>query len=173
MIDGLLDLSRVSRVPLAPQPTDLTAQIRATVASVGRRYPSAPRLTVPAGLQAVVDPGLTQKLFERIVDNCCKFVATGATPAVTVEAHDTPAGCEYVVRDNGVGFDPAQAGKLFRPFQRLHRPSEFPGLGVGLAMAQRIVERHGGRVGIDSQPGVGTTVRFTLAPVAGHDEGGT
>jgi light-regulated signal transduction histidine kinase (bacteriophytochrome) len=172
MIDALLELSRVSRVPLAPQPTDLAAQIRAAANSVGRRYPQAPVLIAPAGLDAVVDPGLTQKLFERVIDNCCKFAAKGVPPSIAVEVHDTPAGREYRVRDNGVGFEPVHAGKLFRPFQRLHAASEFPGLGIGLVLVQRIVERHGGRVAIDGHPGAGTTLRFTLAPDPRREEGG-
>lgn len=166
MIDGLLDLSRVSRVAFAPAPTNVSAQIQAAAATVGRAYPTRPVVTAPTGVEAVVDPGLTQKLFERVLDNSCKFVAAGAVPTIDIDVHDTADGPEYVVQDHGLGFDPAYAGKLFRPFQRLHPAAEFSGIGIGLAIVHQIVERHGGRVAIDGRPGHGTTLRFTLTPPA-------
>lgn len=166
MIEGLLELSRVSRAPFAPQETDLSPMIRRTAAEMVRRYPHAPTLTVPDRLDAIVDRDLAQRLFEHVLDNCCKFSPTRPA-AIAVDVTDTAAGREYAVRDEGVGFDASFAEKLFRPFQRLHRAEDFPGIGMGLAVVRSIVERHGGRVAIDGVPSAGTTLRFTLAPPTG------
>lgn len=168
MIAGLLDLSRVGRGPCARQPVDLSALARTTAAALARHYSVEPVLTVTDGVVADADRNLSQRLFEIILDNCFKFRAPTNVLTVGIDVVDAPGGREYTVRDNGVGFDTAYADKLFRPFQRLHGVGEYPGVGMGLAVAHRIVARHGGRIAIDGRPGGGAVVTFTLPPRPGQ-----
>jgi two-component system sensor histidine kinase/response regulator len=118
----------------------------------------APDLVVRA------DRGQMALLVEHLVDNAWKFTANvpGARLAVG-RAPSTLGEAVFFVRDNGAGFDMAYADKLFKPFQRLHAVSEFPGVGIGLAIAERIVSRGGGRIWAESAPGQGATFYFTLA----------
>jgi light-regulated signal transduction histidine kinase (bacteriophytochrome) len=95
--------------------------------------------------------------------NAWKFTSASAKARIEVGVEDRPgAGREFFVRDDGAGFDMAYAAKLFRPFERLHGQSEFPGTGIGLATAERIVQRHGGRIRAEGEVGGGATFRFTL-----------
>ncbi len=97
-----------------------------------------------------------------LFDNACKF--TGPRPEAVIElgrAGDRGPGV-FFVRDNGVGFDMGYAKNLFGAFQRMHRPSEFPGTGIGLATVRRIINRHGGRIWAESAPGAGATFYFVL-----------
>jgi signal transduction histidine kinase len=105
-------------------------------------------------------------VLQNLVENAWKF--TARREDATIEFGTAPAAgdtrlCCYV-RDNGAGFDPAFAGKLFEPFQRLHAVTDFPGTGIGLASVQRIAERHGGRVWAEGAVGHGATFYFTLNP---------
>ena len=103
-------------------------------------------------------------MLENLLGNAWKFTAACASArvefGVLAGVEGTPA---YFVRDNGAGFDMAYAGKLFAPFQRLHSEKEFPGIGIGLATVQRIINRHGGRVWAESALGAGATFSFTLS----------
>jgi DNA-binding response OmpR family regulator len=162
LIDGLLVLSRVTRAELAREPVALDALAGEVVAQLRAATPArAVEVAITPGLRTAADRRLTASLLENLLGNAWKFTA-GRNPAhIAVGA--TPEGA-WFVRDDGVGFDMAYADKLFGPFQRLHSPREFEGTGIGLATAQRIVHRHGGRIWAQSTPGAGATFFFTLAP---------
>src|SRR5262249_17405719 len=99
-----------------------------------------------------------------LMGNAWKFTTRVAEPRVQFLSEQTANGPAYVVRDNGAGFDMAYVEKLFRPFQRLHGATEFPGTGIGLATVYRIVDRHGGPVGAEGSVGGGAAIYFTIPP---------
>ncbi len=100
-------------------------------------------------------------VLDNLIDNAAKYTPSERDPIVTVD-RDPARPDVYFVRDNGIGFDPSFAERIFLPFERLHRDEEYPGTGIGLANVRRIVERHGGEVWAESQPGDGTTIFFRL-----------
>ena len=163
LIDELLEFSRLARQPLRLRTVDLdalVASVRAGLAPdlAGRQieWTVAPLPTVRA------DPALLRVVLTNLLSNAVKYTE-GRDPArIALSAAFAPG--EVVVRlgDNGAGFDPRYAHKLFGVFQRLHRQEDFEGVGVGLATVQRIVTRHGGRVWAEGQPGEGATFFFTL-----------
>jgi signal transduction histidine kinase len=112
------------------------------------------------------DGVLLRQVFTNLIGNALKFSAGTRAPRVNVEATDVGPAMEIRVCDNGAGFDSAYASRLFRLFQRLHNHHEYPGTGIGLAIVKRIVERHGGSVRAESEPGVRTTFAFTLPKAA-------
>jgi light-regulated signal transduction histidine kinase (bacteriophytochrome) len=122
--------------------------------------------SVEPGLTAWGDPRLVNVALQNLIENAWKF--SGPRPIARIEFGKTETAGEsaYFVRDNGVGFDMAYVHKLFGAFQRLHSTSEFPGTGIGLAIVQRSVLRHGGRVWAEAQPGEGATFYFTLEGAA-------
>jgi light-regulated signal transduction histidine kinase (bacteriophytochrome) len=110
-----------------------------------------------------VDPTLIRTALEKLLENAWKFTANRESATIefaAIDIDDAPLAC--YVRDNGAGFDPAYANKLFQPFQRLHAAGEYPGTGIGLASVQRIIDRHGGRVWAEGAVGHGATFYFTL-----------
>ena len=117
---------------------------------------------LPDRLLVEADRGLLQVLLENLLGNAWKF--TSKVPTARIELAETTAenGRAFFVRDNGAGFDGVHAGRLFRPFQRLHATADFDGTGIGLATVQRIVSRHGGRAWAEGEVGVGATFYFTL-----------
>lgn len=164
LLDALLRLSRVSRAPMRTRPVDLSGMVEAVTADLREREPDrAVRVTVQPGVAVVGDPDLLRSALQNLVDNAWKFTGKRAGATIEFGAKRTEDGTvEAYVRDNGAGFDQALADRLFQPFQRLHTMEDFPGTGMGLASVRRIIERHGGRVGVRSQVGAGTTVSFTL-----------
>jgi len=109
------------------------------------------------------DPVQLVSLFQNLIGNALKF--RGATPPrIQVGAHLNSANWRFSVRDNGIGIDPRHFERIFRVFQRLHTRREYPGTGIGLAICKKIVERHGGRIWLESQPGEGATFYFSLPP---------
>jgi predicted ATPase/nitrogen-specific signal transduction histidine kinase len=163
LIDALLSLSEVSHLPLHAVDVDLAA-IAATVWASQDDRTGAIRFDAPGPIRARGDPLLLRQLMESLLSNARKFASRDREKSeVWVGSQLGPDGeTVYFVRDNGVGFDIAHAAKLFQPFHRLHKASEFPGIGVGLANARRIVLRHGGRIWAHAEPGVGATFYFTL-----------
>ena len=114
------------------------------------------------GLEADVDPHLARILVENLLSNAWKFTAKTRDARVVFGAEQQGDSRAFFVRDNGAGFDMTYADKLFSPFQRLHAERDFSGTGIGLATAQRIVHRHGGRIAAVGAVGEGATFTFTL-----------
>jgi len=163
LIDGLLDFSSLNWRPVTKkplQPADIAREVfdELQPEAAGRRV----ELKLARLPRCAADPTLLKQVFANLLSNALKY-SQGREPA-RVEVGCMPDGLEtaYFVRDNGAGFDMAYADKLFGVFQRLHRAEEFPGTGVGLAIVQRIVQRHGGRVWAEGKVGEGATFYFTL-----------
>jgi PAS domain S-box-containing protein len=159
LIEDLFKLSTTSRAQLTRTEVDISALARAVFNLLAKSSDREIELVVQEGLTAQADRGLTQVVLENLIGNAWKFTAGLAVPRIEVGLSLEGA---FVVRDNGVGFDMADAGKLFEPFRRLHPASQFEGSGIGLATVRRIVDRHGGRVWAKSIPGKGTSIYFTL-----------
>jgi light-regulated signal transduction histidine kinase (bacteriophytochrome) len=163
LIDDLLELSRVSRTELRRDAVDLTPLADHLVAELRRRAPErVVDFVRPDRLTAIGDARLLELVLQNLLDNAWKFTVRASPTRIELGASWDEAEPRYFLRDNGVGFDMRYADKLFDVFQRLHSESEFPGTGVGLAIVQRIVHRHGGRVWADSVVGAGSQFNFTL-----------
>ena len=164
LIDDLLNLARVSRATIHPQVIDLGAEVADIAAELQRQGPDRHvRFTIQQPALATADPTLIRAALQNLLDNAWKF--TSRCDDAAIEFGMTPdetSGSRFFVRDNGAGFDTADAGKLFKPFERLHSPSQFPGTGIGLASVRQIVERHGGRTWAEGATGAGATFYFTL-----------
>jgi signal transduction histidine kinase len=163
LIDDLLRLSRISRQQINLKPVDLSAMAENIVFELQQRDPAHhPELDLAPGLSARGDRELLRIALENLLGNAWKF--TGQTAGARIELGQELQDQERVfyVRDNGAGFDMAHADKLFTPFQRLHTTSEFPGTGIGISLAQRIIHRHGGRIWAVGAPQQGATFYFTL-----------
>ncbi len=164
LIDDLLNLSRITRVEMQRGRVDLSALARKAFEEIRKSHPERPvEFVLAEGLAAAGDERLLGVVLRNLFDNAWKFTARAGRARIEFGAVPAPPGPAYFVKDNGTGFDMTYAGKLFQPFQRLHPMREFPGTGVGLATVKRIIERHGGRVWIEAQPGQGATVYFTLS----------
>lgn len=165
LIEALLSLARVARAQLNYGPVDLGALAREALDALQMGVPQRQlTLEVQDGLVVQGDARLLRIVMENLLANAWKF--TSGRAAAAIEVGRVPGEGAFFVRDNGVGFDMAYAGKLFRPFQRLHTEAEFPGTGVGLATVRRIIARHQGRVWAESRLGEGTTFFFTLSESA-------
>jgi len=167
LIDDLLELSRVSRATVRRQPVDLAALGRAVVDELRANDPSrVVELVAPPRLDVRGDPRLLRILLENLLRNAWKF--TGSRPSARIELGVERGGdATFFVADDGVGFDPAYASRLFQPFQRLHDAAQFEGTGIGLAIVSRIVGGHGGRVWADATVDGGARFSFTLGPSRG------
>ncbi len=163
MIDGLLTLSRVGRAGLQRRPVDMAGLVENARNQLG---PDAARPTLRWEIGALPaasgDPELLQLVWINLLSNALKYSSRQAEPRIEVGTQTTDEKLVFFVRDNGVGFDMRYAGKLFNVFQRLHRQDEFEGIGVGLALVRRVIERHGGRVWAESKLNEGATFYFCI-----------
>jgi light-regulated signal transduction histidine kinase (bacteriophytochrome) len=163
LVDGVLELSRTSRAPLRRRRLDLSAIATEVVQDLRERQPSR-------NIDVVIEPDMVHQgdavliktVLMKLLDNAWKFTSKKTASRIEVSRSRQDGELVFFVRDSGAGFDMAYADKLFAPFQRLHATGDFPGIGIGLAVAQRIIVRHGGRIWAQSKPDEGTTVYFTL-----------
>lgn len=167
LIDAILGLVSHLQGPLRKRPVDLTALAAAAVDQLRGAHPERHvQVHVQQDMRTHGDPGLLMSVVGNLVNNAWKFTARCAHPRIEVGRDDSGA---FYVKDNGVGFDAQHAQNLFQPLQRLHDDKDFSGLGIGLATAFRIVQRHGGRMWADSAPGAGATFWFVLPPADAQD----
>lgn len=164
LIDGLLALSRVTRYELTKRSVDVTRTAAHVLDALAASDPSrSVRVVVQPGMQANADPQLLRSLLENLLGNAWKFTRDADAAAIEVGVCEQEGDDVFYVKDNGAGFDPEYAARLFTAFQRFHTQAEFTGTGIGLATARRIVTRHGGRVWAEGRVGEGATFYFTLA----------
>ena len=171
LLDGLLRLSRIGREPLDPHRVDLSTLAQASFTKMQQADPNrAVVFDATAPMPTVGDPTLISVLMDVLIENAWKFTSITSDARITVGR--TPDGIAFV-RDNGAGFDDRyHPNRLFKPLQRLHTEKQFPGIGIGLAIAAKIVHRHGGRIWAESKPGQGATVYFQLGEEKASGEEG-
>jgi PAS domain S-box-containing protein len=163
LLDDLLRLSRTTRVELRRQSIDLTAMAESILRDLATDEPDRQvQASVEPSLRGVGDLHLIRLALQNLIANAWKFTALRETAEITVGSMMHGSQRVFFVRDNGAGFDSRYEGKLFEPFQRLHSATDFEGSGIGLAIVQRVVVRHGGSVWAESTPGQGATFFFTM-----------
>jgi signal transduction histidine kinase len=161
LIDDLLAFSRAGQKPPARTHVDTVQLVQSIAAELARDFPST-QVSVGKLPPVMGDGALLKQVWTNLIANAFKYSSKAARPQVEIGAKHEAGEDVFWTRDNGVGFDMRYAGRLFGVFQRLHGQDEFPGTGVGLAIVQRIVMRHGGRVWAEAKPGEGACFYFAL-----------
>ena len=164
LIHSLLDLARVTRQDLKRVRVSISEIAASALRGLAAATPERRVRTIVApAMEADADPQLIRIVLDNLISNAWKFTSKTPDAVIEVGRMFREGKIVFFVRDNGAGFDPALASRLFTPFQRLHPESEFEGTGIGLATVQRIIERHGGAVWAESRPGGGATFSFALS----------
>jgi len=162
LIADLVSYSRINTRGNGFEPTDFNQVLdRALAAANSSALGSAAVITRDALPALIADAGQLEQLFGHLIDNALKF-QNGRRPRIHIGAEQRASEWVFFVRDNGIGIDPELADRIFLVFQRLHGRGEYAGTGMGLAICQRIVERRGGRIWVESEPGKGSTFYFTM-----------
>ena len=165
LLEALLKLSRIHRAELTFTDVDITAITERLAEQMVPGQPSEVEIVIEKGMTAWGDPNLIRLLLQNLLENALKYSQRAPAPRIEIGSTKDAHGPRWFhVKDNGAGFDMEFVNKLFTPFQRLHSKAEFPGTGVGLASAARIVARHGGSIEAKGAKGQGATFRFSLAP---------
>ncbi len=163
MIRALLDLSRVGTRGAAFKATDMDAVLEETIQALQHNIEeNKARITHDALPTVMGDATQLGQLLQNLIANAIKFQRDGTQPHIHISATQEGETWRFAVQDNGIGIDPEHGERLFRVFQRLHTREEYPGVGIGLALCKRIVERHSGEIWVESEPGEGSTFYFTV-----------
>ena len=164
LVEELLNFSRLTRVEMAEESLDLSALVRGFAADLTSRDPERnAEFEIEPGVTAWGDPVLLRAALLNLMENAWKFTRNRSCGRIEFGMQQTLTGPVYFVRDNGAGFDMKDAGRLFHPFQRLHKESDFEGTGIGLATVERIIRRHHGRIWAEGEAGRGAAFYFTLS----------
>jgi signal transduction histidine kinase len=170
LVDDLLNHARLGNAALKPRWVNLTGMAD----EIGHqlRKEDWPCRTIEFRIQpnmvATADPLLLKLALHNLMENACKYSKEGSDLVVEVKEMRNRQGAIFAVKDNGIGFEMQYAERIFEPFQRLHRDSDYPGTGIGLANVKRVFDRHEGRVWAESKPGAGTTFFFTIGETKKH-----
>ena len=163
LIEDLLAYSRVGTRDKNFKPVDSESSLRRALTNLRAAIQDSGATVTQDKLPTIpCDEVQLAQLFQNLIGNALKFRKPDAAPAVHVGAADHGEEWEFTVRDNGIGIEPQYFERIFMVFQRLHDKGEYPGTGIGLAIVKKVVERHGGRIWVQSQPGAGTTFHFTM-----------
>jgi len=163
LIEDLLAYSRVGTRDRNFKPAEAESSLRRALTNLRAAIQDSGAAVTQDKLPTIpCDEVQLAQLFQNLIGNALKFRKPDAAPAVHVGAADQGAEWEFTVRDNGIGIEPQYFERIFMVFQRLHDKGEYPGTGIGLAIVKKVVERHGGRIWVQSQPGAGTTFHFTM-----------
>ena len=170
LVDDLLNHARLGNAALKPRWVNLTGMAD----EIGHqlRKEDWPCRTIEFRVQpnmvVTADPLLLKLALHNLMENACKYSKEGSDLVIEVKEMRNRQGAIFAVKDNGIGFEMQYADRIFEPFQRLHRDSEYQGTGIGLANVKRVFDRHEGRVWAESKPGVGTTFFFTVGETKKH-----
>jgi light-regulated signal transduction histidine kinase (bacteriophytochrome) len=168
LIQGLLAYSRVETQGTPLQAVDSQAVLEQVLKNLQIAIAEDKALVTNDPLPMVVADGIQlSQVFQNLISNAVKFRGD-RRPAIHVGVENDDAEWRFSVRDNGIGIEPQYAERVFAIFQRLHTRDEYPGTGIGLAVCKRIVERHGGRIWVESEPGQGSTFSFTIPHENSH-----
>jgi PAS domain S-box-containing protein len=168
LIDDLLSFARMGKKEVVRVPIDFTKLVEPIITEQKNAAKNKVNISLQPLAAATGDPVLLAQVFVNLISNAIKYSAKAEHPAVEIGSYDKGEELVYYVKDNGAGFDMNYAHKLFGVFQRLHSHSEFEGTGVGLAIVQRIVVKHGGRVWAEGKVDEGAAFYFSLPKIAGR-----
>jgi PAS domain S-box-containing protein len=165
LIDDMLRLSGIIRAEMQIEQVDISEMVNRITADMAQSQPDRKvEFLIASGISAAGDPALLQICLRNLLENAWKFTSKNSEAVIEFGVGSTDEGVVYFIKDNGIGFDMKYSDKLFQPFQRLHLSYEYQGTGIGLAIVQRIIRRHGGRIWTESAIGKGTTFFFTINP---------
>jgi len=162
MVDKLLEFSKLGKKAIRKEAIDMGELVKNCVHELVSSMKHPPEIDIAALPQSTGDPDLVMHVWMNLIANAIKYSATRRDARIEIGALNKKNQVVYYIKDNGAGFDMAYASKLFGVFQRLHHPDEFPGNGVGLAVVQRIISKHGGKIWAEGEVGKGASFYFTL-----------
>ncbi len=166
LVNDLLEYSRVSTQGKPLEPTESESALRHALDNLNQTIEDQGACITHDPLPRVMaDNSQLVRLFQNLIDNAIKFRREDERPEIHISVRPSGTMVQFSVRDNGIGIDPEYRDKIFVMFQRLHTMEQYPGTGIGLAICKRIVERHGGRIWVESEPGKGSVFHFTLPAV--------